>query len=138
MLLRKDSQIITSLLDQDLYKLTMMQIALFRFPSAIVKHAFKLRNKDVDLSKYVNEIREQINSLGTLRFQPSELAYLRDDLRFIKPEFIPFLKMFHFDTSQIKVSVEGTGLNIETYGPWWQTILYEIFVLAIVNEIYFC
>ena len=138
MILRpKDTQIITSILDQDLYKLTMMQVALFKFPEAVVKHEFKLRNKNVDLRKYAPEIEEQIRSLQNLRFQPSELAWLRDDLRFIKPEFIPFLKMFNFDVSQIKITCEDGGLSIKTYGPWWQTILYEIFVLAIVNEVYF-
>lgn len=137
MLLRKDEQIITSLLDQDLYKLTMMQVALFCFPEAVVRHEFKCRNKDVNLAKFAGEIREQINALGNLRFQPSELAWLRDDLRFIRPEFIPFLKMYNFDVSQIKVETEGEELKISTYGPWWQTILYEIFVLAIVNEVYF-
>ena len=137
MLLRKDEQIITSLLDQDLYKLTMMQVAMFRFPEAIVRHEFKCRNKGINLAKHAGEIREQINSLANVRFQPTELTHLRDDLRFIRPEFIPFLKMFSFDTTQIKVETEGEGIKISTYGPWWQTILYEIFVLAIVNEVYF-
>ena len=129
--------IITSLLDQDLYKITMMQIALFRFPQAIVKHEFKLRNKDVSLTPFLQEIQSQINHLEDVRFQPSELKYLRDKLSFIKPEFIPFLKMFRFDISQIKVFIENDELKITTHGPWWQTILYEIFVLSIVNEVYF-
>ncbi len=136
MLLRKDEQIITNLLDQDLYKMTMMQVAMFCFPGAVVRHEFRLRNKDVNLSSFAAEIREQIKSLETLRFEPSDLKWLQS-LRFIRPEFIPFLKIFRFDTSQVKVQVENGELKISTYGPWWQTILYEIFVLSIVNEVYF-
>lgn len=132
----KDEQIITNLLDQDLYKMTMMQVAMFRFPEAIVRHEFHLRNKDVNLAKFVSEIREQINALERLRFEPSDLNWL-NALRFIRPEFIPFLKMFNFDTSQIEVTADNGQLKIQTFGPWWQTILYEIFVLAIVNEVYF-
>jgi nicotinate phosphoribosyltransferase len=136
MLLRRDEQIITNLLDQDLYKMTMMQVAMFKFPEAIVRHEFRLRNKDVNLSSFASEIREQVKSLEMVRFEPSDLAWLKS-LRFIRPEFIPFLKLFRFDTSQIDIKVEDGELKIATFGPWWQTILYEIFVLAIVNEVYF-
>lgn len=136
MLLKNNEQIITNLLDQDLYKLTMQQVAMFRFPEAIVEHEFRLRNKDVDLTMFVAQIREQINALDDIRFEPSDLNWLKS-LRFIRPEFIPFLKIFRFDHSQIKVSAENGQLCIKTHGPWWQTILYEIFCLAIVNEIYF-
>lgn len=136
MLIRKDEQIITSLLDQDLYKLTMMQVVMFRFPAAIVRHEFHLRNTDVNLVKHQAEIKEQIKALENLRFQPSELKYLQE-LRFIRQEFIPFLELFRFKTSQIKVEVIDNELKISTFGPWWQTILYEIFVLSIVNEVYF-
>lgn len=136
MLLRKDEQIITNLLDQDLYKMTMMQVAMFRYPEAIVRHEFRLRNKDVNLSDFAAEIREQVHSLERVQFEPSDLAWLKS-LRFIQPAFIPFLKIFRFDSSQIEIKVEDGELKIATFGPWWQTILYEIFVLAIVNEVYF-
>jgi nicotinate phosphoribosyltransferase len=136
MLRRKDRQIITNLLDQDLYKMTMMQVAAFRYLDAIVRHEFRLRNKDVNLVEFAAEIREQVNSLESLRFEPSDLAWLKN-LRFIHPAFISFLKVFRFDTTQIEIKVEDGELKISTFGPWWHTILYEIFVLAIVNEVYF-
>lgn len=136
MLVRKDEQIITNLLDQDLYKMTMMQVAMFRFPEAIVRHEFRLRNKGISLVNFVAEIREQINALERVQFEPSDLSWLKS-LRFIRPEFIPFLRIFKFDTSQIEIKVEYGEVKISTFGPWWQTILYEIFVLAIVNEVYF-
>ena len=51
--------IITSLLDTDLYKFTMMQVVLHHFPGASVEYRFKCRNPGVDLTPYVDEIREQ-------------------------------------------------------------------------------
>jgi nicotinate phosphoribosyltransferase len=36
--------IITSLLDTDLYKFTMMQVVLHQFPGAEVEYRFKCRN----------------------------------------------------------------------------------------------
>ncbi len=131
--------IITSLLDTDLYKFTMMQVVLHHFPSAQVEYRFKCRNAGVDLTPYVEEIREQIEALCTLRFTEDELAYLRG-LRFIKSDFVDFLGLFQLNTKYIHVEPAQPGpgeINIVIRGPWLHTILFEIPVLAIVNEVYF-
>jgi nicotinate phosphoribosyltransferase len=131
--------IITSLLDTDLYKFTMMQVVLHHFPGAQVEYRFKCRNAGVDLVPYVDEIREQIAWLCTLRFKDAELAYLRG-LRFIKSDFVDFLGLFQLNTKYITVepSPRGNGeIEIVIRGPWLHTILFEIPVLAIVNEAYF-
>jgi nicotinate phosphoribosyltransferase len=131
--------IITSLLDTDLYKFTMMQVVLHHFPGAQVEYRFKCRNAGVDLTPYVDEIREQIEALCTLRFAEEELAYLRG-LRFIKSDFVDFLGLFQLNTKYIDVEPAQAGpgeIGIVIKGPWLHTILFEIPVLAIVNEVYF-
>ncbi len=50
--------IIRSLLDTDLYKFTMMQVVLHHFPGAHVEYRFKCRNPSVDLTPFVEEIRD--------------------------------------------------------------------------------
>jgi len=131
--------IIASLLDTDLYKFTMMQVVLHHFPGAQVEYRFKCRNAGVDLTPYVGEIRSQIEALCTLRFTEGELAYLRG-LRFIKSDFVDFLGLFQLNTKYIQVepAQDGPGeIAIVIKGPWLHTILFEIPVLAIVNEVYF-
>ena len=129
--------IITSLLDTDLYKFTMMQVVLHQFPGAQVEYRFKCRNPGIDLAPYVGEIRDEIRSLCSLQFQDAELAYLRS-LRFIKSDFVDFLGLFRLNEKYIRVSALPTGeIDITITGPWLHTILFEIPVLAIVNEVYF-
>jgi nicotinate phosphoribosyltransferase len=129
--------IITSLLDTDLYKFTMMQVVLHQFPGAQVEYRFKCRNPGVNLAAHAAEIREEIRSLCGLHFQESELAYLRS-LRFIKSDFVDFLGLFKLNEKYITVAPLPTGeLEIVIEGPWLHTILFEIPVLAIVNEVYF-
>lgn len=132
-----NKQIITSLLDTDLYKLTMMQVFFHRYPGTIARHKFHCRNTDVDLTNIVQEVREQIDALCELSFTMTELDYLRHRLPFLKRDFIDFLSIFRFNSKQITVRAVNGTLEIETYGPIWQTILYEIYVLSIVNETYF-
>jgi nicotinate phosphoribosyltransferase len=129
--------IITSLLDTDLYKFTMMQAVLHQFPGAQVEYRFKCRNPGVDLAAHATDIREEIRALCCLHFQDSELAYLRS-LRFIKSDFVDFLALFRLNEKYITVTALPDGeIDIAIVGPWLHTILFEIPVLAIVNEVYF-
>ncbi|HSV52829.1 MAG TPA: nicotinate phosphoribosyltransferase [Burkholderiaceae bacterium] len=129
--------IITSLLDTDLYKFTMMQVVLHQFPGAQVEYRFKCRNPGINLAPYANEIRSEIRSLCSLGFQDAELAYLRS-MRFIKSDFVDFLGLFRLNEKYITLTALPSGeLEITIQGPWLHTILFEIPVLAIVNEVYF-
>ena len=138
--------IITSLLDTDLYKFTMMQVVLHQFPGAQVEYKFKCRNANntpapgspgFDLAPFVNEIREEIRSLCSLQFHDAELSYLRS-MRFIKSDFVDFLGLFHLNEKYITVRGLPSGeIDITIQGPWLHAILFEIPVLAIVNEVYF-
>jgi nicotinate phosphoribosyltransferase len=129
--------IITSLLDTDLYKFTMMQAVLHQFPSAQVSYKFKCRNPGVQLAPYVQEIRDEIRSLCSLQFQDAELTWLRS-LRFIKSDFVDFLGLFRLNEKYIDITALPNGeIDISIQGPWLHTILFEIPVLAIVNEVYF-
>ena len=131
--------IIESLLDTDLYKFTMMQCVLHQFPGAEVSYRFRCRTPGVDLSPYADEIRDEVMHLCTLTFKDAELAYL-GGLRFIKSDFVDFLSLFHLKDKYIRVTKDPAcdfGLSIEITGPWLHTILFEIPILAIVNEVYF-
>ena len=130
--------IITSLLDTDLYKFSMMQVVLHQFPSAQVEYRFKCRTPGANLRPYMDEIREEIHHLCQLKFTEDELNYL-SNLRFIKGDFIEFLGIFHLPEKCIQITEgeEDGEISIEVKGSWLHTILFEIPVLAIVNEVYF-
>ena len=131
------TMIIQSLLDTDLYKFTMMQVVLHHFPGARVEYRFKCRNPGIDLAQFANEIREEVRALCSLKFKEPELAYLRS-MRFIKSDFVDFLGLFQLNEKYIDITPRDTGeLDISIRGPWLHTILFEIPVLAIVNEVYF-
>jgi nicotinate phosphoribosyltransferase len=131
--------IISSLLDTDLYKFTMMQVVLHHFPGARVEYRFKCRNPGVNLVPLIAEIQEEIEQLCSLRFSPRELEFL-SSLRFIKSDFVDFLGLFQLNAKYITVKPSELGdgsIDILVKGPWLHTILFEIPVLAIVNQIYF-
>jgi nicotinate phosphoribosyltransferase len=131
--------IIRSLLDTDLYKFTMMQVVLHHFPGAHVEYRFKCRNAGFDLTPYIEEIRDEIRALCSLRFLPHELDYLRG-LRFMKSDYVDLLSLFQLDERFIQVSPREDApgeIDIAIKGPWLHTILFEVPVLAIVSEVYY-
>ncbi|MFC4762754.1 nicotinate phosphoribosyltransferase [Dyella koreensis] len=131
--------IITSLLDTDLYKFSMMQVVLHHYPAAQVEYRFKCRNPGVDLVPYIDEIRAELDALCSLRFTPEELDYLRS-WRFIKSDFVDFLGLFQLNAKYVDISPAASGngeIEIRIIGPWLHTILFEVPLLSIVNEVYF-
>ncbi len=66
-----------------------------------------------------------------------ELAYLKA-MRFIKSDFIDFLGIFRLNEKYVDVTALPSGeIEVSIKGPWLHTILFEIPVLAIINEVYF-
>ena len=134
----KLKQIITSLLETDMYKFSMGQVIFHQFSDYKTTWSFKCRNKDVFFTdEMVEEIKEQIKAYCNLRFTEDELQYL-DNILWIKGSYIDFLRLWQprFDDFTIMTDAE-CGLAIETKGTWLNTSMYEIPVLAIVNEVYF-
>jgi len=131
--------IVTSLLDTDLYKFSMMQVVLHHYPAAHVEYRFKCRNPGINLVPYIDEIRAELDALCSLRFTADELSYLRD-MRFIKSDFVDFLGLFQLNTKYVEIipAEAGNGeIEICIRGPWLHTILFEVPLLAIVNQVYF-
>ena len=128
--------IIESLLDTDLYKLTMQQVVWSRFPHAQAEYVFKNRTAGVDLRPYADEIRAEIAHLGALRLSDQEREYLRS-IRFIKDGYVDSLRGFSLDPDAVTVTTDKGELNIHIRGNWYQTIFFEVPLLAIVNEVYF-
>lgn len=130
--------IVQSLLDTDLYKFTMWQAMLHRHPQTQAEYRFACRNATAyPLAELEDALNAQLDHLCQLRFRPDELDYL-SSLRYIKSDFVDFLRLFQFQRSFItaKATADG-GLSIEAHGPQVHVMGFEIHVLSIVNELYF-
>ncbi len=131
-------QIINSLLETDMYKFSMGQTIFHQFTSYKTTWTFKCRNKDVHFSEeMVEEIRQQIAAFCSLRFTEEELDYL-DNITWIKGSYVDFLRLWQPRYEEFTITTDSPcGLSIEAAGTWLNTTMYEIPILAIVNEVYF-
>ncbi|MDO5154706.1 MAG: nicotinate phosphoribosyltransferase [Eubacteriales bacterium] len=130
--------IITSLLETDLYKFSMGMAIYHQFSDYKTTWTFKCRNTDVQFTEeMVNEIREQIKAYCGLRFTEEELEYLHN-IVWLKGSYVDFLRLWQPRYEDFEITTDAEcGLAIDTRGTWLNTSMYEIPVLAIVNEVYF-
>jgi len=129
--------VVRSLLENDLYKFTMWQALLHSHPGAQAEYAFVCRNTPLfPLAELKPAVDAELDRLCSLTFADDELAYLRS-LRFIKSDFVDFLTVFRFQRRFIETRVNGETLEIVARGPLVHVMAFEIFVLYIVNELYF-
>lgn len=133
----RQEPVICSLLETDLYKFTMQQPMLHSMPTNQAEYRFVCRNApEFALAELADDVNAQLDALCALRFTEDELAYLAA-LRYIRSDYIDFLHLFQFQRRFITVSTQGDTLHIVAKGPQVHVMGFEIYVLAIVNELYF-
>lgn len=129
--------IIRNLLETDLYKFTMWQAMLHRHPATRAEYLFVCRNTPAyPLADLARDVEVELDRLCGLVFTEDDLAYLRG-LRYLKSDFVDFLSIFRLQRRFIEVTTAGDTLVIRAVGPQVHVMPFEIFVLAIVNELYF-
>lgn len=128
---------IYSILDNDLYKFTMQQAVLELFPNVEATYVFKNRRATVFTDSQIATIRKAIEDMGSLSLRIDESKFLKT-LPFIKPGYLNYLKNFRYNPIHVTVNVTPEkDLDIVVKGPWVETILWEVPIMAIVSETYF-
>ena len=133
-------QIITSLLDNDLYKFNMGQCLLHQYADANVVWQFK--NRDAETRKFtpemVEEIREQVKAFCSLRFKKEELDYLRTACPWLSKDYISFLSIYHPQYDWFEISLDDENqLYLTVTGPQFLTTYCETPVMSIISETWF-
>ena len=130
--------IVVSLVDTDLYKFNMDQVIFHKHTDLCGQYYFKCRNKDVVFTaEMADEIKAQVDHLCSLRFTSEELAYLRS-IRFIKNDYVEFLRLWHPIRDYVSIELKADGeLNVVIDGPLFSAMQFEIYLLEIINEVYF-
>jgi nicotinate phosphoribosyltransferase len=132
--------IIQSLLDLDFYKFTMGQLVFLRYPEVPVTYALINRTRRVRLAETVdpNELREELDHVRSLRFNHSELHYLRGTNeygdRMFQEDYLDFLRDLRLPEYELE-EVDGS-FRLNFRGNWSEAIYWETLALSVVNELY--
>src|SRR6201987_4156220 len=132
--------IVRSLLDTDFYKLLMVQMIRDCYPNQQVTFSVINRSKHVRLAEVIDEgeLRAQLDHARSIRFSKKELIWLAGNTFYGKTQmfsgdFINYLSTFRLPEYELK-KVDGQ-YELNFYGPWTHTTMWEIPALAILNEL---
>lgn len=129
--------IVNSILQNDLYKFTMQQAVFHQYPNVQVSYSFKCRNEDVKLGYLSESIKEEIKKMERLSLSNEEYDYL-DSLKIFRKDYLDYLKSYKFQSNEVDVFSHDGELFIDIhFKSWLSSILWEVPVLYIVNELYF-
>ncbi|KAI9925726.1 hypothetical protein ASPWEDRAFT_52627 [Aspergillus wentii DTO 134E9] len=140
---------IFSLLDTDLYKLTMQCAILKYFPDVYVTYGFTNRTKEMKLRREAYKwLLRQMDRLSNIRVTPEEIDFLKQRCPYFNEayfEFLTTLKPRPSEQIDIKFTpVQDTGSDDDEgdveyviKGLWVETIIYEIPLLALTSQAYF-
>ncbi|KAK3719509.1 nicotinate phosphoribosyltransferase [Vermiconidia calcicola] len=140
---------IFSVLDTDLYKLTMQCAVLKYFPNTEVAYSFTNRTPNMKLTRGAyNWLQDQIRKLGNVAVTGEETAWLEKTCPFLNKDYLAYLTGFRLKPEEhVHMTFEpeaetadddtpGT-VRLAVRGLWVETIVYEIPILALVSEAYF-
>jgi nicotinate phosphoribosyltransferase len=133
--------IIESLLDVDFYKFTMGQMVFLRYPQVSVTYALTNRTREIRLADVVDEgeLREELDHARSLRFNNSELHYLRGTNeygdRMFSEDYLQFLRGLELPEYELE-EVDGS-FRLRFSGLWSHAIYWETIALALLNELYY-
>ena len=106
----------------------MWQAMLHRHPETQAEYTFLCRNQPAfPLAELVPEVNRELDALCALKLRADELAYLRS-LRFIRSDFVDFLRIFHFqrDFISARAGADGKTLEVVAVGPQVHVMAFEI------------
>ena len=129
-----DNPIIQTLLDTDLYKYTMQQSMVHRYPQAWARMEFHCRDGEA-LGVSVKQLQHQCQLLGDLRLDDDELQWLAS-LPFVADDFIDHLQGFRLNPDAVTIEQHNGHLSLIVEGLWSEVTHFEIFLLAIVSELH--
>lgn len=136
---------ITSILDTDLYKLTMQQAVLRQFPDAVAKYRFTNRSQNMYFTaECVGQFRNTVAKLKDLALTKEERIWLANKCPYLKSDYLDYLEQYRYKPEQVVIKftpLQGDAnrgqVEMTAEGPWIETILWEIPLMALLSETYF-
>jgi len=134
-----------SILDTDLYKLTMQQAVLHHFPDAQSTYRFTHRDTDVFFTRTcIEQFKEAVTHFSELALTPSERVWLESACPYFTSQYLDYLSAYRFKPEQVRIEfvpVSSDGerghVEIEAVGLWVEAIFWEVPLMATLSEIYF-
>ncbi|KAF9000761.1 nicotinate phosphoribosyltransferase [Cyathus striatus] len=123
----------------------MQQAVLQHFPDVQATYKFTNRDKTVLFSRHcVERFRTAVSFFTDLSLTKEEHSWLSNTCPFLTEDYLSYLSSFRYKPEQVRITYQPVSqdglmgnLEIEASGPWVETILWEVPLMATLSETYF-
>ncbi|MGV3706638.1 MAG: nicotinate phosphoribosyltransferase [Arcticibacter sp.] len=128
---------LSSLLDNDFYKITMQQGVVKLFPHSMARYEFINRGKHEFPEGFAEILRKAVDRMSELRLSVEEKTYLASACPYLEPTYLDFLQGYRYNPEEVRIEQNGTDLRVSIEGYWYRTILWEVPLMALISELYY-
>jgi len=133
----KNNQIITSVLDNDLYNLHMGDFAYHNYRDAQVRYSYWLRDRNIDLIPILPAFKEQLEMMADLVLQPDEAEFLVKNTKCSEAYAEHLTKTRVFDPSDITITPYSHTFGLNSEGIWCDRIFREVTCMSMIAHLHF-
>lgn len=128
---------IRSMIENDLYKMSMSHYYQVNYPNAWGTFSFHDRNKTEYGDDFVTLLKAEFKKLDSLFLQRDEFEWCVKNIPYIPQYYWEWLQGFRYNSRDINVWLDDEKhLHIEVSDLMYRVTFYEIPILAIVSELY--
>lgn len=130
-------QALTSLLDNDFYKITMQNAVVKLFPQEQVRYRFINRGRHEFPAGFGEALRQCVDAMANLALTKEEKKFLQTTCPYLALPYIDFLEGYRYDPAEVHIHQDGTDLEVTVEGLWYRTILWEVPLLYLISELHY-
>ncbi len=127
-----------SILDNDFYKFTMQHAVMNLFPKAKAKYHFINRGQHRFPPGFAEALRASVEAMEGLQLTKQEKKFLTATCPYLNPVYFDFLEGYRYNADEVKIEQNGEELSVSIEGYWYRTILWEVPLLSLISENYYC
>lgn len=129
--------IIKSIIDNDFYKFTMQFGVTKLYPDVMARYKFINRGEHQFPEGFAEELQKEINAMALLALTKDEKDFFTTNCPYLSPAYLDFLQGYRYDPNEVKITQNGTDVEVHVEGYWYRTILWEVPILCLISEIFY-
>ncbi|MGV0925118.1 nicotinate phosphoribosyltransferase [Empedobacter tilapiae] len=129
--------IIKSIIDNDFYKFTMQFGVTKLYPDVKARYKFINRGKHEFPQGFAAELQKEINAMASLALTKDEKDFFTINCPYLSPAYLDFLQGYRYDPAEVKITQNGTDVEVHVEGYWYRTILWEVPILCLISEVFY-
>lgn len=130
--------IIRSILDTDLYKLSIQKAILNYRQGVPVRYSFINRRPEGKFNEdFMYALFRELEAMAKLAATEDEISRLRRACPWLDGEYLSYLKNYRFNPGEVAATCIDNELYLEINAPWERAVLWEVPLMAVISELYF-